>query len=301
MVQLPDVRVGEPIRFGGISLFPLSSGASLFPGRNVDYVLSHEAMERGTVTVTEASEKGVVSELLVRNDGEPVLFLEGSELRGARQNRAINTTMLVAGRSETVIPVSCVERRRWTESCGHFRPGSHSPPSLRHVLKEGWIPGRRKLGHRQSAVWAEIRRKHATLNVSSETEDMGAALEARRKQVEEMQEQFAYPTPANGIALVLGDSLICIDILDKAATLEKIWGRFREGLLVDLLEFSGPAEDIGVTEIAAKVNHMTHHLPWFQAEPVGLGEQFRAHDDTMLAAALVVDGTVIHTSATMPR
>jgi hypothetical protein len=101
--------------------------------------------------------------------------------------------------------------------------------------------------------------------------------------------------------LVLGDSLICIDILDKAATLEKIWGRFREGLLVDLLEFSGPAEDIGVTEIAAKVNHMTHHLPWFQAEPVGLGEQFRAHDDTMLAAALVVDGTVIHTSATMPR
>jgi hypothetical protein len=99
--------------------------------------------------------------------------------------------------------------------------------------------------------------------------------------------------------LVLGDSLICIDILDKAATLEKIWGRFREGLLVDLLEGDRPGREISGTEISARLDHMRHDLPWHEVEPVGLGSQYRAHDDAMLAAALVVEGTVIHVSATM--
>ena len=42
------------------------------------------------------------------------------------------------------------------------------------------------------------------------------------------------------------------------------------------------------------------HLPWQQVEPVGLGEQYRAYDNSMLAAALVLEGTLIHGSALMP-
>ena len=42
------------------------------------------------------------------------------------------------------------------------------------------------------------------------------------------------------------------------------------------------------------------NLPWQQVEPVGLGEQYRARDNSMLAAALVLDGTMIHGSASMP-
>ena len=296
----PDVRVGEPIRFEGLTLFPLYSEGSV-PDRAVDYLLSHEAMDQGAVIVTEASDKGMVSELVVENNGDrPVLFLEGAELRGAKQNRAINTTLLVGGNSLTNIPVYCVERRRWSKPCVRFRPGTHSPPSMRRVFKEGWVFGR-KLGSRpdQNAVWAEVRRKHATLNVSSETEDMSATIEAHREKVKRMQELCVYPAPANGIALAFGGTLICIDLLDKASSLEKIWSRYQEGLLIDLLEPQHPEREITGAEISARLDHM-RHLPWQQVEPVGQGEQYRARDDAMLAAALVLDGTMIHGSALMP-
>ena len=152
-----------------------------------------------------------------------------------------------------------------------FRPGTHSPPSMRRVFKEGWDPARRKLGRRdQDSVWAEVRRKHGTLKVSSKTEDMAATIEAHREKVERMQKLCVYPAPANGIALTFGGELVCIDLLDKASSLEKIWSRFQEGLLIDLLERKRPEREITAAEIAARLDHM-HRLPWHQVEPVGSG------------------------------
>jgi hypothetical protein len=59
---------------------------------------------------TEVSAGGHVPELKVVNKGEtPVLLLDGEELAGARPNRALNTTILVRGHSETIIPVTCTE------------------------------------------------------------------------------------------------------------------------------------------------------------------------------------------------
>ena len=299
--SFPEIRVGEPTHCEGLSLFPLSSERSTFFNDTPDYLLCHEAMAAGTCVVEEVSEAGSVGELLVENGGDrPVLFLEGAELRGAKQNRAINTTVLIAAKSRTRIPVCCVERKRWSESCGRFRPGSHSPPSLRRVFQEGWVPGRRRLGGSQCAVWAEIRRKHGSLNVFSHTEDMAAALEARRERVKRMEDMFRYPANANGIALAIGDWLVCIDLLDKPSTLEKVWDRLQQGFLLDLLEIDRTGQEASQAEVLAALDRM-RRLPWRQVDQVGLGDQYRAGEDGMLAAALCLDGVSIHASASVSR
>ena len=64
-------------------------------------------------------------------------MLDGTELRGGKQTRVLNTTVLLGGRSETRIPVSCIEVGRWGDAWGQFKSGSHCPPSLRRVIKEG--------------------------------------------------------------------------------------------------------------------------------------------------------------------
>jgi ARG and Rhodanese-Phosphatase-superfamily-associated Protein domain len=67
--------------------------------------------------VTEINDGGHVPELTVLNGLDAdVLILDGEELVGAKQNRIVNTTLIIGRMREVVIPVSCVEQGRW-----HYR------------------------------------------------------------------------------------------------------------------------------------------------------------------------------------
>jgi ARG and Rhodanese-Phosphatase-superfamily-associated Protein domain len=89
MTTLPEVRVGDPIRHEALTVFPLFSP----PDEAVEYLLFDEAIDAGSVTVEEVGEAGSVPNLLVSNTGEClVLFFEGEELKGAKQNRVLNTS-----------------------------------------------------------------------------------------------------------------------------------------------------------------------------------------------------------------
>ena len=110
-VTFPEVRVGEPVRYEALSVFPLFANVE----SPVEYLLSDEGLGTGTVMVQEVSEGGSVPDLLVENKGEiRILFIEGEELIGAKQNRILNMSILVAAKTKIKIPVSCVEARRWS-------------------------------------------------------------------------------------------------------------------------------------------------------------------------------------------
>ena len=131
-VTFPEIRIGQAIRHEGLSVFPLFAE----PVGEVEYVLSDEAIREGSVTVEEISESGSVPELLVENEGDVrVLFLEGEELIGAKQNRILNTTVLIGAHTKTKIPVSCVEAGRWGYQSRKFGSGGTCSPSrLRLVM-----------------------------------------------------------------------------------------------------------------------------------------------------------------------
>src|SRR5207253_5296333 len=135
---------------------------------NVPYVLSDEVLKDGTVTVEEVGEAGSVPDLVVDNKTDKlILFLEGEELRGAKQNRVLNTTVLVASKSKIKIPVSCVEQGRWRYTSRHFASGgTHCSPKLRHILKKTVLKSALEGGsHRsdQGEVWGEVSRQMASL------------------------------------------------------------------------------------------------------------------------------------------
>src|ERR1017187_9446955 len=122
--ELGSIPVGDPTHFGGLTIFPLfrNGPASAEPG----YTLLEEAIGRGTARVTELGAGGSVPELRFENLGEtPVLLLDGEELVGAKQNRALNLTILAPAKQVIVIPVSCVEAGRWHAETDTFRPAEH--------------------------------------------------------------------------------------------------------------------------------------------------------------------------------
>jgi len=103
---LRSVDLGPSRSFENLSILPLLRNEEWPP----DYVTLDEALAGGSVAITELGDGGSVPELLVTNSGQmPVLLLDGEELVGAKQNRVLNLTILVAAQSTLTIPVSCVE------------------------------------------------------------------------------------------------------------------------------------------------------------------------------------------------
>jgi hypothetical protein len=267
----------------------------------VDYALSDEAISEGSVTVEEVSESGSVPDLSVENKGDiRVLFLEGEELVGAKQNRILNMSVLVAAHSKIKIPVSCVEAGRWGYSSRFFgSSGSHSPSKLRYALKASVSRSvRAKRGHRsdQGEVWEEVARQQSVLGASSDTSAMSDTFIAHRERVEEAQEKLQYVEGAIGAAVVVGGKVVSCDLFDKPSTCEKVWKRLLSGVVLDALE-AGADEAQAEAADVERVLKGLGDLSWEPAEAVGEGEELRASSEGGdHASALVFNEVLVHGS-----
>lgn len=297
MFTFPGIRVGNPICHESLTVFPLFTE----PHGQVEYLLSDEAIQAGSVTVQEVSESGSVPELLVENAGDiRVLFLEGEELVGAKQNRILNTSVLLPAKSKIKIPVSCVERGRWAYKSQQFGSGgTHSPSKLRHALKSSVSASlNRGTGHRsdQGLVWKEVDKQQTSLGVSSKTAAMADSFEAHQRQIDEIAEQFQYPEDAVGVAVALGDKIVAVDLFDKAATCRKVWRRLLSGFILEALEpivETGQATQPAVEDTLAALRNSS----WEQVQPVGDGEEYRVKaENRTQASALAFGDSLVHGS-----
>ncbi len=296
-VSFPHVRVGDPVRYQALSVFPLFDG-SVSP---VEYLLSDEGIGSGGVTVTEVSESGSVPDLLVENKGDVrVLFLEGEELVGAKQNRVLNTSVLVAAKSKAKIPVSCVEQGRWGYRSRHFgSSGSHSSSKLRYFLKSSVARSlKASRGHSsdQGKVWEEVRRQQRALGASSDSSAMSDTFAAYEDRLSEFREKLKYVEGANGIAVAIGKKVVAVDLFDKPATCQKVWERLMSGYILDALELESQEVQCESAEVE-RLLRAADGFSWEKADPVGEGDEYRAQQgEEIHASALTLQEAPIHMS-----
>jgi hypothetical protein len=297
MPTLPEIQVGDPIRHKALAVFPLFSPS----GGDVEYLLSDEAIAAGALRVEEISEGGSVPNLLVTNQGgSRVLFLEGEELRGAKPNRVLNTSVLIAAHSTTKIPVSCVEQGRWRYRSRQFAAGdSHSSSKLRHHLKhsvsESLKTGR---GHTsdQTAVWQEVSRQMTSLGSLSDTGAMSDTFDSYREHLDEFREQLKYVDGATGVAVALGKQVVALDLFDKTSTCRKVWDRLLTGVVMDALEAGAATAEAQPSDVENLLARLRNNA-WQQAPAVGEGQEFRSDTDSQThASALVFGNAVLHGS-----
>jgi hypothetical protein len=115
--RLQSVRLVEPQIYKNMAILPVvAPGDGTFQYRTLG-----EALSTWDVSITEVCEAGSVPELLVVNRGnKAILLVDGEELAGAKQNRVLNSSILLKELSETRIPVSCTEQGRWAYSSKAF-------------------------------------------------------------------------------------------------------------------------------------------------------------------------------------
>ena len=110
VAYLSRLQFGDLQTFENMGVLPLFVDIDDGP----EYILLKDAIEEKQITITEVSQRGSVPTLKVVNKSPQfVLLLDGEALVGAKQNRVLNTSILVNGNSEIVIPVSCTEQGRW--------------------------------------------------------------------------------------------------------------------------------------------------------------------------------------------
>ena len=87
-----QLQIGEEQTFKNLTVYPLFSSQQAY----FAYLTLDEALIRGLVEIGEIDSQGSVPELRLTNKSDlMILILDGEELVGAKQNRIVNTTMLI--------------------------------------------------------------------------------------------------------------------------------------------------------------------------------------------------------------
>ena len=162
-----NLILGDPFTVHGLGIIPLLGDTALdLPP--ID--LLERALDGGTLKITEVSEGGSVPFLRAENNGsKPVLILDGEELTGGKQNRIVNTTIIIAAETSIKIPVSCVEAGRWNRRREDFASGEALfRAKSRAVQKAGVAMSIRMEGNfrsDQGQVWREVDESLSELRV----------------------------------------------------------------------------------------------------------------------------------------
>lgn len=184
------------------------------------YLVGDEAIKKGLIEVKEVNESGIVNLLVVVNkSGEFVFLMDGDILSGAKQNRVLNTSVLLAPNSTTKIPVSCVEAGRWSKKSAHFDATDYVSPSILRTMKARAVTfNRRSSGQAmadQGDVWKSVSSYEVMHNVKSRTSSLSEIFDAKKSDIGKLEEHFTVEPAANGAALFIGKSLVSVDIFNR--------------------------------------------------------------------------------------
>ena len=292
---LESVQVGEPRYFAAMGIAPIFAQATT----PLEYLTLDEAIGQGLFEVREVNQGGSVPNLKVVNrSGQKVLLLDGEELVGAKQNRILNADILLAEKSEIVIPVSCVERGRWCYESRAFKSGgSVAPQQLRRAkatqvhmsLARG-----RGFTSDQGAMWQEIACMSSGLGVSSKTDSLHDVYTAKEKAFEEYLKAFPVVQGANGFLFILNGEPFSSDLFDSASKMAKYWPKLVTSCALDAMTCAGgtrkeaPLSDLKTIFDRAKEAEITVF------DSPGLGKDLRIRGKEVAGAALVYDSTVVH-------
>ena len=251
------------------------------------------------VKVTETSLSGSVPELKVENTLDVRVFLmDGQELVGAKQNRILNTDVLVPAKTTLSIPVSCVEAGRWRHVSDAFVPGksaSHTIRSRKHQRVHESLRRDARHDADQRAVWDEVQTSMSRACSSSPTAALHDAYDHRQKEMDALRGLLRMPDDAVGLAVFHGPKFLGLDLFDRHSTLLYFWQSLLESYAIDWLMIPQAGADAAAPEVKAvpEVLDRAAAGKWESFASPGDGRDHRLEDDRFTGSALVWEDQVL--------
>ncbi len=293
---LKALALGPGVTHENMTVFPLIHDAIAAP----PHLPLDVALEEGRIEITEVSEAGDVPNLKVTNEGEiPILILAGEEVVGAKQNRIVNATFLVAGKVSIKIPVSCVEAGRWHYRGKKFQSeGRMSSPQLRTRVEQDVqfsIGEGRGFRANQSGVWNEIEAKSARMSVHSPTAAMSDIYESHDDKLRQYSQHFTVTQNQKGFLVEVNGKIMGLEIFDCHEALVHYFDKLMQSYALDALDLL--MQDIAPQKKLPKVDKWIQEvtqLPLVTSPSLGLGEDLRLESQKVIGSGIMHENALLY-------
>lgn len=310
---LQSLEIQEPQIHEQIALFPIKSQANPGP----DYITLSEALEKNLLVVKEIGPEGSVPELKATNNGEqPVLLLDGEELRGAKQNRVLNTTIMIGPKTSVVIPVSCVEAHRWhgqnlrMEKSNHVAAHRIRRAKMEQVRKN--LEKNRRFQADQSEIWNEVRELAFIHQIDSPTEAMSDIYEAREKDLKNYLKAFSLIPAQKGLLVFIEGKPAGLEFISRETAFSQNYQKLLKSYVLEALSLKYERQFLKEFGLGKK-DEQGQETRWEPSadearafiekareceekkfDSVGVGFSWRYRGEGLIGAALEVDGSIPH-------
>jgi len=233
---LSSFEFGEIQQYKNLGIIPLLTSLDGSP----EYLTLKEALEQKKLKITEVSQHGTVPELKVINEAEiPVLLLDGEEVVGAKQNRVLNTTILLKKKSEMVIPVSCTEQGRWAYSSREFSDSdtvmSTRLRSIKAKTVSDTLADSQEYRSDQGTMWNAIEELSEEAEALSETGAMKAVFDVKRKDLDAYLKAFISVPEQKGLLAFVDGEVVGCDYISLQSAYKLLHPKLIKSYAIDAL------------------------------------------------------------------
>ena len=295
---LEQTKVGRKQSYKNMAVYPLLSTYNIA----LEYYFLDEALDDALLEVVEVGQGGAVPELKVINKSERmVLIIDGEELVGAKQNRIVNTTILIPGNATVVIPVSCVEQGRWSYDMPRFYSEERVMSAGMRAMKAEQVQASLRLSDDfrsdQRAIWDNIAAKAIRRRAESPTMAMAAIYEKDRSSIKDYTKHFRLVDTQVGAVFMINGKVVGLDAFGKPESFSKIFKKLVESYALDAVDWADPKKEVKTLRSEVTKFMKASQATQVESRPsVGLGKDCRLESKKISGFALTFEDQILHLS-----
>jgi len=267
--------------------------------KNSKILTLDEAMEKGGLVIKELEPEDV-NRLMVQNKSSDWIFIMAGEiLTGSKQDRILKDDLLLPPKSgKIIVSAYCVEKGRWTYNTEKFSSNKTvSNINVRQKARESC---------EQDKVWHAVSETQSNCGFTPSTGALNETYSAPaiQKNIDDLYDRFKnlpgeYPG-MNGVAVVIGDEILCSDLFGKKELFKKLWPKLLKSYLLEACSKGGGASESAKTkDIQEFFTYLNDSKIWSSDAP-GEGVLLKIESEDITGSALTFQKELIH-SDIFPR